>query len=96
VTITVIGPVGSEIRLGVPPNKAAKNPTNIAPHNPAEAPAPEAIPNANAIGKATTAAVNPPRISPCTLRKWISLVIFMRNFPPLKNQAEFIDVELTK
>ena len=75
VIITVIGPVGSEIRLGVPPNKAAKNPTKMAPHNPAEAPAPEAIPSAKAKGKATTAAVRPPKTSPLTLVKLIRFVI---------------------
>ena len=31
VITTVIGPVGSEINVGVPPNKAAKKPTQTAP-----------------------------------------------------------------
>ncbi len=66
VITTVIGPVGSEIRVGVPPKRAAKKPTKIAPHKPAEAPAPEATPNVSAIGKAITAAVIPPKISPFT------------------------------
>jgi len=30
---TVIGPVGSEMRVGVPPNSAAKKPTQTAPYN---------------------------------------------------------------
>ncbi|GAB4340205.1 MAG: hypothetical protein Fur0042_00720 [Cyanophyceae cyanobacterium] len=64
VTMTVMGPVGSEMRLGVPPNKAAKKPTRMAPQSPAEAPAPEAMPKARAMGKATTAAVRPPSTSP--------------------------------
>ncbi|CDM96528.1 protein of unknown function [Limnospira indica PCC 8005] len=75
VIMTVMGPVGSEIRLGVPPNKEAKNPINIAPHKPAEAPAPEAIPKARDIGKATTAAVKPPNMSPLRLRKFMVLII---------------------
>jgi hypothetical protein len=31
VITTVIGPVGSEIRVGVPPKRAAKKPTHTAP-----------------------------------------------------------------
>ena len=31
VMTTVIGPVGSEINVGVPPKSAAKKPTNTAP-----------------------------------------------------------------
>ena len=31
VITTVMGPVGSEINVGVPPNKAAKKPTQTAP-----------------------------------------------------------------
>jgi hypothetical protein len=60
----VIGPVGPEIWLGVPPNKAAKKPTQIAPYNPATGPAPDATPNASASGSATIAAVRPPNRSP--------------------------------
>ena len=62
-TITVIGPVGPDICLGVPPNKDAKNPTNIAPYNPVYAPIPELTPKARPRGKATTAAVIPPNKS---------------------------------
>ena len=69
VITTVIGPVGSEIKVGVPPNNAAKKPTKIAPHSPAEAPAPEATPKVRAIGRAITAAVIPPKISPLTFLK---------------------------
>ena len=62
-TITVIGPVGPDICLGVPPNKEAKNPTNIAPYNPVSAPIPELTPKARPRGRATTAAVIPPNRS---------------------------------
>ena len=48
---TVIGPVGPEICDGVPPNNAAKKPTNIAPYSPAIGPAPEETPKASANGK---------------------------------------------
>ncbi len=44
VMMTVIGPVGSEIRLEEPPNREANSPTMIAPHSPASAPAPDATP----------------------------------------------------
>jgi hypothetical protein len=36
--MTVIGPVGPEICECVPPNKAAKKPSNVAPIKPANAP----------------------------------------------------------
>ena len=72
---TVIGPVGSEIKVGVPPNKAAKKPTQTAPYNPAIGPAPEATPKASARGNETIAAVKPPNISPRKLSKLILLVI---------------------
>jgi hypothetical protein len=74
---TVIGPVGSEIRAGDPPNKDANNPTRIAPYKPASAPAPEATPNASAIGNAITAAVTPPNRSPRTLPKCMSFKTFI-------------------
>ena len=64
---TIIGPVGPEICEGVPPNRAAKKPTNIAPYTPAIGPAPEASPKARARGSATTPAVRPPKMSP---RRW--------------------------
>ena len=67
VMITVIGPVGSEIKLLEPPNNAAYRPTMIAPHKPASAPAPEATPNANAKGSEMMAVVTPPNISPLRL-----------------------------
>ena len=67
VITTVIGPVGSEIRLGVPPNRAANRPTSTAPQRPAAAPAPEATPKARARGRATIAAVTPPNRSPLML-----------------------------
>jgi hypothetical protein len=51
VNTTVIGPVGSEIRVGVPPNSDATRPMITAPQRPAAAPAPEAMPKANAMGK---------------------------------------------
>ena len=71
VITTVIGPVGSEINVGVPPNRAAKRPTNTAPQRPAVAPAPLATPKARAIGKAITAAVTPPKRSP---RRFLVLI----------------------
>ena len=61
---TVIGPVGPDTCDDVPPNTAAKNPTAIAPYNPAIGLIPDATPNANANGNATTAAVTPPKKSP--------------------------------
>ena len=64
VNTTVIGPVGSEIRVGVPPKSDATRPMITAPHRPAAAPAPDAMPKARAIGKAITAAVTPPKASP--------------------------------
>ena len=68
VNTTVIGPVGSEISVDVPPNSAATKPIITAPQRPAAAPAPEATPKASAIGSATTAAVSPPKASPRMLR----------------------------
>ncbi len=76
VMTTVIGPVGSEMSVGVPPNIAANKPTRIAPYSPATGPAPEATPKASAIGKETTAAVKPPKISP--LRVFRLKVLNMR------------------
>ena len=69
---TVMGPVGPEIWEGVPPNRAAKNPTKIAPYRPAVAPpsAPDETPKARANGKATMAAVMPPKKSPRKFLKW--------------------------
>ncbi len=64
VTITaiamVIGPVGPDIWVRVPPNTAAKKPTAMAPYMPDAAPRPEATPNASATGSATYVAVMPP------------------------------------
>ena len=72
--MTVIGPVGPLICECVPPNRAAKKPSRVAPTKPARAPIelaagssmpPKAcIPNASANGKATIPAVMPPKISP--------------------------------
>ena len=67
VNTTVIGPVGSEISVGVPPNRDATRPMITAPQRPAAAPAPDAMPKASAIGKAITAAVRPPNASPLRL-----------------------------
>ena len=61
---TVIEPVGPEMRDRVPPNTAAKKPTEMAPYIPAAGPRPAASPKANATGRPTTAAVTPPRTSP--------------------------------
>ena len=72
--ITVIGPVGPLIWLCVPPKRAAKNPSIVAPVKPVRAPKelasgestpPKAcIPKANASGRATMPAVIPPKTSP--------------------------------
>src|SRR5210317_692679 len=67
VITTVIGPVGSDIRVEVPPNNAANRPIRIAPYSPASAPAPEATPKVRAKGNETTAAVTPPKRSPRAL-----------------------------
>ena len=60
----VMGAVGPEICVFVPPRSAAKKLKNKAPYKPAEAPRPEETPKANAKGKATIPAVNPPKKSP--------------------------------
>jgi len=60
----VMGAVGPEICVFVPPKRAAKKLKNKAPYRPAEAPSPEETPNANAKGRATIPAVNPPKKSP--------------------------------
>jgi hypothetical protein len=60
----VIGAVGPEILVFVPPNKAARNPMKMAPYRPAAAPRPDCNPKARARGKATIPAVIPPKRSP--------------------------------
>ena len=60
----VIGAVGPEIWVLVPPNRAAKKLIKIAPYRPAVGPSPEETPKANAKGKATIPAVIPPNASP--------------------------------
>ena len=60
----VIGAVGPEICVLVPPRRAAKKLKNIAPYKPAVGPNPEETPNAKAKGSATIPAVSPPKISP--------------------------------
>ena len=70
--ITVIGPVGPDTWVGVPPNRAARKPSTMAPVSPAIGPAPEATPKASARGRATTAAVRPPVRSP---RQWFRALI---------------------
>jgi hypothetical protein len=60
----VIGAVGPEICVAVPPNNAAKKLKKIAPYRPALGPKPELTPNARASGNATIPAVNPPKTSP--------------------------------
>ena len=65
----VIGAVGPEICVGVPPKKAAKKLIKIAPYKPALGPKPDDTPNANASGKATIPAVIPPKASPFKFAK---------------------------
>jgi len=60
----VIGAVGPDICVSVPPNRAAKKATRMAPYKPALGPSPELTPNASAKGKATIPAVIPPNKSP--------------------------------
>ncbi len=77
VITTVMGPVGPVIWEGVPPNRAAKMPVNMAPYMPAAAPWARAsgvpmetnaeTPNARARGRAITAADMPPEMSPFML-----------------------------
>ncbi len=59
----VIGAVGPEICVGVPPKIAAKNPRKMAPYRPALGPKPEETPKARARGRATIPAVTPPKYS---------------------------------
>ena len=61
----------------MPPNKAAKKPTTTAPYKPYIAPpGPKAaFPKASARGKATTAAVIPPKISPLIFLRLNPLII---------------------
>ena len=66
----VIGAVGPEICVGVPPNNAAKKPRKIAPYNPALGPSPELTPKASANGRATIPAVRPPKRSPLMFKKY--------------------------
>jgi len=63
----VIGAVGPDIWVGVPPKKAAKKLIKIAPYKPALGPNPELNPNASASGRATIPAVIPPKKSPLKL-----------------------------
>ena len=60
----VIGAVGPDICVLVPPKSAAKKLIIIAPYNPALGPNPDETPKAKANGKATIPAVNPPKKSP--------------------------------
>jgi hypothetical protein len=60
----VIGAVGPEICVLVPPKRAAKKLINMAPYRPALGPNPELTPKARASGKATIPAVIPPIRSP--------------------------------
>ncbi len=62
----VIGAVGPEICVGVPPKSAAKKLMKIAPYRPASGPNPEETPKARANGNATIPAVIPPKRSPRT------------------------------
>ncbi len=63
-TSTVIGPVGPDACVAVPPSAAARMPSAIAPYRPAAAPIPDCTPKASASGRAMTPATNPPDKSP--------------------------------
>ena len=65
----VMGAVGPDIWVGVPPKKAAKKLIKIAPYRPALGPNPELKPNASASGRATIPAVIPPKKSPLKFEK---------------------------
>ena len=60
----VIGAVGPDICVSVPPKRAAKKAIKIAPYKPALGPNPEDTPKAKAKGSATIPAVIPPNKSP--------------------------------
>ena len=60
----VIGAVGPEICVLVPPKREAKKLMKMAPYKPAEGPNPEETPKASANGNATIPAVIPPKASP--------------------------------
>jgi len=60
----VIGAVGPEICVLVPPKSAAKKLIKIAPYKPALGPSPLETPKAKARGKATIPAVIPQKASP--------------------------------
>ena len=60
----VIGAVGPDICVFVPPKSEAKNPIIIAPYSPALGPRPDCTPKASASGKATIPAVIPPNKLP--------------------------------
>lgn len=72
----VMGAVGPEICVLVPPNKAAKKLKKIAPYKPAVGPKPEDTPKASAKGKAMIPAVIPPKRSPlkCENNLFIDLI----------------------
>jgi len=73
----VIGAVGPDIWVFVPPKRAAKKLINIAPYNPALGPSPELTPKASAKGKATIPAVIPPNKSPLKCEKSKSKILFI-------------------
>ena len=66
---TVIGAVGPETCVGVPPKNAAKMAMPMAPYKPAIAPRAVWSPKARASGRATMPAVRPPMKSPLMLLK---------------------------
>ena len=75
VNTTVIGPVGSEISVGVPPKSDATRPMITAPQRPGAGSPVAATPKASAMGRATTAAVKPPKASP---RRLLALIRFSK------------------
>jgi len=79
----VIGAVGPEICVLVPPKSEAKNPIKMAPYNPASGPRPDCTPKAKASGSATIPAVIPPNRFPLKL-EIIFLFIIIGFFSYLK------------
>ena len=72
----VIGAVGPEICVLVPPKRAAKKLIKIAPYSPAVGPKPDETPNANAKGNATIPAVMPPKASPLMFENKFFIYLF--------------------
>lgn len=78
----VIGAVGPEIWVLVPPKRAAKKLKKIAPYRPAVGPKPEDTPKAKARGRAIIPAVIPPKTSPfkCENNLFINKILLLKKW----------------